>query len=1017
MKKLKITIIAAIILLFTLIVPTISFGAAFSEALPFSLIPEAKHSEAWFTGIFHAMRKYQGGWVDSEYKFWQSGNWVYLGVDDTTGKAAYGEWGNEVSCNLIINNNLVPVYGNEKSKSGLINYVGGLCYGHSWVNDQGKKMIPRAIITLNSPNSPMFHQYDKQVLAYAARRSWENKETGSSATYKNYIKTWINNHASYYGITVQSAESGGNLAVLEREAAGEISGLANEKFKTTSVDGEGATQTIEYKNGNTFIGPYNLSTSYGGLTIARITKRDNGGTIDTYYGSIDGNNIIALNQISEYNGNNFYIVVQGNLVDSVQKIELSKNFNYNAVRAVFGEGWGNGGQNIGIFYGEKRNWTSTITLPGVPYSMIKIKKVDPDRNNMALPNIGFILYNETEGKWVKSGTPAQYVDKKEDAETFYTDKNGEITIKNLNKKGKYILYEVVNPYWGYEVATYDDPSQEIITDIQALGQTANLQINNKRKYVKISGLVWEDMISGKTSKRNYLYQSDRNDNPEEKKVGTVKVTLKKADGTVIDTKTTVMNESSDKHGTYIFGDYENSTDSNPIKKIEIADLEGAYIEFEYNGMCYQSVPVANETLKNRLKEAGIFTTNDEEEINQLLREKGSKATDEIWRKANFTNNFATIENNQAISQDGSKTTSLEYTRDTQNYKSQLIYGDNNRILYGYNGQTYPVTGVYDKYKVIASTKDASPSKLLGQDITIDEILANGIEEIGNINLGLEEREMPDLIVIKDLQEAKVQINGYGHRYQYADRFEKQEKYKDGFNVGVKFGNERGKESYSRAIYPSDVTYTNNGKNELEVYVTYRIQISNEATNVITRLNSLVDYYDNNYQLEAAGESIGADGSIQNPIKWTQVEVYNDAYNKTVLSKEGGWEIEPQKNTTIYVQFKMNREKVADIIFDANGQERNENERILLDNVVEINSYSSIEKQANGTINVYAGVDSDSNPGNAIPGDKTTYEDDTEKAPDFKLYVENARKITGTVFLDGTEPVLRTAKERLRRWRV
>ena len=49
--------------------------------------------------------------------------------------------------------------------------------------------------------------------------------------------------------------------------------------------------------------------------------------------------------------------------------------------------------------------------------------------------------------------------------------------------------------------------------------------------------------------------------------------------------------------------------------------------------------------------------------------------------------------------------------------------------------------------------------------------------------------------------------------------------------------------------------------------------------------------------------------------------------------------------------------------------------------------------------IYAGIDKDSNPGNVIPGDKTTYQDDTDSAPSLKLEVAEARKMTGTVFLD------------------
>ena len=54
-------------------------------------------------------------------------------------------------------------------------------------------------------------------------------------------------------------------------------------------------------------------------------------------------------------------------------------------------------------------------------------------------------------KWVKvENDTVSYTDKKEDATEFITDKNGEITIKNL-VVGTYVAYETKNPNYGYEI--------------------------------------------------------------------------------------------------------------------------------------------------------------------------------------------------------------------------------------------------------------------------------------------------------------------------------------------------------------------------------------------------------------------------------------------------------------------------------------------------------------------------------------------------------------------------------------
>ena len=54
---------------------------------------------------------------------------------------------------------------------------------------------------------------------------------------------------------------------------------------------------------------------------------------------------------------------------------------------------------------------------------------------------------------------------------------------------------------------------------------------------------------------------------------------------------------------------------------------------------------------------------------------------------------------------------------------------------------------------------------------------------------------------------------------------------------------------------------------------------------------------------------------------------------------------------------------------------------------------------------------DSNPGNAIPGDRATYEDDTDSSPSLKLEVADAREMAGKVFLDSTSGELLTGQIR------
>ena len=153
--------------------------------------------------------------------------------------------------------------------------------------------------------------------------------------------------------------------------------------------------------------------------------------------------------------------------------------------------------------------------------------------------------------------------------------------------------------------------------------------------------------------------------------------MKKSDGTVIDTRTTkeINNTSGQQElGAYLFGDYQRDSSA---KKIQIEDLNGAYIEFEYNGMCYKSVPV-KATVAN-----------------------GSKATDDNLRD-DFNNNYATIVKNESRNGENRKVYNLDYSY--SDHVSTLQYGGN--YIYGYDGQKYPVTGISNQYMLIANTKDA-----------------------------------------------------------------------------------------------------------------------------------------------------------------------------------------------------------------------------------------------------------------------------------------------------------------------
>lgn len=585
---------------------------------------------------------------------------------------------------------------------------------------------------------------------------------------------------------------------------------------------------------------------------------------------------------------------------------------------------------------------------------------------------------------------------------------------------------------------------------------------NKRKYIKLSGYAWEDTrIGGKDNipenERCDVEENTEGNTEEDKRLANVLVKLYSWEGKLLGQTIT------DEKGNYVFGTksmadingdgiisivdvteitrvissgetnkYTNGLmDINNDGKIDKADIEklqniislneelidvkiediynsktkkAGYIEFTYNGLNYETVSV-NVKEENTNKVAEISSNS------QNLVDKSIDGT-YLDNRTSFNESWAVIENNKKIDSDGNVDT-LDYNHN--NYASSLSYPGG---ITGYNEQKYPII-VKDNtnnniFNITARTEtnvdeNSASKKFFGQNKTIEEICKEGKDTIKNINLGVKERAQPDLALIKNIYSAKVTVNGYEHTYNYEDRFNKntgENKKIDEFNpenneektetnLRVKFNQKYGEKSFTRAIYPSDVKETQD--KDFSVKVVYKITLKNESGVLYSKINSLVDYFDARYTIEEKG-SIGTgyeNGEIKDEINYKLDKSYQDAkYRKLII--DCNTKINPnESNRNIYVEYTLTRDSVKDILFDENWDEKTNIEG--LENIVEINSYSTYSDK--DFTKSYAGIDSDSNPGSTIPGNKDTYEDDTDYAPGLILEVANSREITGTVFED------------------
>ena len=762
----------------------------------------------------------------------------------------------------------------------------------------------------------------------------------------NFMYTWMQSvgqhHAGLYKGFVSNTK--GDSSYLNSEANKYANNLKDAQITDNTNKDKIQVKAYE-RNGKDYlrIGPFNWTFS-GTITEVRALDQNSNNIDGMIYSSFNGNNEYWYDVNGIKSGRDFYISIpaDGN-VTRITQISATASIDVKGVKIWFLEAKNGYMQNLIIrdpYTGEDEITTEfdyDIPIQG----NLKVIKVNVDNHEIKLEGVGFYIQHKQTGKYVHQDANGNisYVDSRDQATEFVTDSNGEILIKNLIV-GTYVAYETKNPNYGYEIIA-DGQEKDIVVD-----KTTDFVIGNKQIYVKLSGFVWVDKQAGKQWIRNDLYNDDEFDINDILLNG---ITVRLKDRTTGETvKEMVTGENSDLgDGQYLFTD------------VLIEKLSDYYIEFEYDGLTYTNV------VPHLYDENGNDLPN------------GSKSAESAEDRDAFNRGFSVVEGRTqttgyTLDENGNEKHQLTYNYDPTEHKSTLIN----------NGQ-YPITANTDVTEYI-----------------IREHYTVGQEEIKYINLGLYEREQPDLAIAKDIENVRVTVNGYEHTYEYAQRFNHPENYGgEGFNVGVKFGEKYAAEPYTRAIYEADYEYVNENdpSKELKVYITYKIAMKNESTNLIAQINSIVDYYDSRYTITGVGTGVDERGNITGELDYID-GTYSDNYKKVVINNNT--RIEPLTSTldsnegNVFVQFELNREAVISVL---NGQE-------TLDNVVEINSYSIFDRDGN----VYAGIDKDSNPGTTNPEDKTTYEDDTDAALSLRLEVADAREMTGKVFED--EPIVESGED-------
>ena len=600
------------------------------------------------------------------------------------------------------------------------------------------------------------------------------------------------------------------------------------------------------------------------------------------------------------------------------------------------------------------------------YGNLQIIKKDIG-GTATLERAGFqfkIYYIDSEGKaqYIQSivnaaDQPAHltYTEDINQARVFVTGTDGKTEILYNIPLGNYYVQEIAIPseLEGY----YDvDPNPKMATVVNNVNGTdivtTEFSYENIPKAISIDGYVWEDRYQEKISTRNNLLDLDLvNKDKNEGKAGYPVELYVMENGSPKVVATTYTND----YGKYEF----KYVDYNTLMQ------GGFFVRILYDAIQYQSVD-PNVTVANgaKAKEKDDGTSSDREWVNQFntINPTGGNGV-------NLSNKDGVF-----LTSDGVNNLTINYS-----------VADHKATTIGNSG-----------INMVSSTANTEYVAL--QNYVEND---NGIRYVRNVNFGIYKIPPTDLAIGQDLEFVNVGVNGYWHIYKYgATNYDYDNT--NSWDVGVRFMNSRG--TYNRAVYESDLNYnpSDDGK-KLQIYLTYKIVLKNESS-YYTKVNNMIEYYDPNYTVVSAGTGLnGYDttGDVSHPDDINYNNNNNNYYNRCIMYTNNGIQIAPGSTEKIYVQFKIN--KIGNNLWEfvTNGTQ--------LYTIAEINSYSVFTDDKYSS--PIAVLDIDSVPGNAIPGNVDTYEDDTEGAPPVKLVNGGARTISGKVFLDSTSEELMTKNVR------
>ena len=669
---------------------------------------------------------------------------------------------------------------------------------------------------------------------------------------------------------------------------------------------------------------------------------------------------------------------------------------------------------------------------------LKVQKRDIYNKTSPIAGVTFIFQHKNTGLYVAKNSNGKiiYVTDEKKAAQYTTQQNGEISVTGI-VEGTYIAKEIKITNKNYTINTGRKSIINLSRDQIATGNLIKQTIYNKRNpvKVKIKGKVWTPTKLGKDEtavddttanqyKNGYLLVKDikvvlyRNSILVEKYDSNGNLSgiglqpIKDSNGKMIDQQVPSTYEVRDANNNVIKIEKLTTstyTDDNGEYVLETMvsypdpELTAYSVKFSYDGIDFK----------------GSNTPN----YNNVLN--GSKALENTNQRERLDNKYATISgrgDNDATSgiatnANNKDTTTLEYNVSNGDNDGQNALSKVKGLSAGYNIEGKKVTTSKDLVNSITATYYFKKgSQRTDNPGVIGKYFDSANNVVNGINLMLTTRESPDLAVTNQIENVVTTINGYNNLYKTTLTRDNLDPDNSDMKVGVTYVTSE--ENLSKfTVYPSDVkTWADDSEisDKLQVYITYKVSITNQSTTLYNKVKELAIYYDSNYELQYIGDSL--DGNKNNYAAAKNYTEYSDSqygttrasnypseYKRVYIPVNGV--ISKDNAKDLYMTFKVGDEEMKKMLADSNYVP-------TMKNVIEISAYSTYyDKDAT---KYYAGVDKDSAPGNVNMNTtlKTnTVDDDTGIAREFTISQNGVRTLTGAVFLDNTEDSLQTGKER------